>query len=381
MSVHALHGEGTATRQALLHALDDAMSELAQFAIDDDVTSCFPSTAMARLRAAGLLTAVLPTEEGGAGLGVERHATGTLLQVLTRLGGVHLSLARLFEGHVNAFALLWQYGTPAQRRRVTCYVREGGLLGVWNAPVPHAPLRLVPEGAHYRLHGSKVYASGAGAIRRPLLTAMTAEGALVMLWSDVSAARVDLSAWRVHGMRSTATGTVHLDDVMVAADELFGSDQDYHRQPAFSGGAWRFVAAQLGAAGALVDALRQSLLSSQRDGDPHQRARLAEAAMRLETGRLWTDAAAHRAEDPGTAAEDIVAYVGMARLVVEDAAMAVIALVQRSIGLRALHEAHPAERIARDLATYLRQPVPDAIRDAAAQAALQARGALLERWR
>ena len=102
--------------------------------------------------------------------------------------------------------------------------------------------------------------------------------------------------------------------------------------------------------------------------------------MRLETARLWTYAAAHRAEDPNQTPDDVVAYVGMARLVVEEAAMAVIALVQRSIGLRALHEAHPAERICRDLATYLRQPVPDAIRDASAQVALDAKGAQLDRW-
>lgn len=380
MNVHALHSDGSTARENVLRVLDGATAELALLAGEDDAAGCFPSTAMGRLRAGGLLTSVLPVDEGGAGLGVERHATVTLLTVLIRLGAVHLSLARLFEGHVNAFALLWQYGTSSQRVRVMRYIREGGLLGVWNAPLPGAPLQLTVDGEHFRLLGSKAYASGAGAIRRPLLTATTDDGRLLMLWCDVSAAAVDLSGWRVHGMRATATGTVRLDGVIVAADELFGSDQDYHRQPAFAGGAWRFVAAQLGAAGALVDALRQSLVDTQRDGDPHQRARLAEASMRLETARLWTYAAAHRAEDPSQTPDDVVAYVGMARLVVEEAAMAVIALVQRSIGLRALHEAHPAERICRDLATYLRQPVPDAIRDASAQAALDAEGAQLDRW-
>lgn len=380
MSVHALRNEGATARESALRALDAAVDELAAMAVDDDTTGCFPSAAMARLRAGGLLIAVLPVEDGGAGLGIDRAATATLLALLTKLGAVHLSLARLIEGHVNAFALLWQYGTATQRRRVMRYVREGGLLGVWNAPVPGAPLALVAEGAHFRLDGSKIYASGAGAIRRPLLTATDEDGRLLMVWCDVSAAAVDLSDWRVQGMRATATGTVRLDGVIVAADELFGADQDYHRQPAFSGGAWRFVAAQLGAAGALVDTLRHSLRAAHRDGDPHQRARLADAALRLETGRLWTDAAARMADDPAHAPADVVAYVGMARLVVEDAAMAIITLVQRSIGLRALHEDHPAERICRDLATYLRQPVPDAIRDATAQAALDAPCALLDRW-
>lgn len=380
MSVHALHTEGAMARAAVLRAFAADAADLATMAVDDDAAGCFPSAAMGRVRAAGLLTAVLPVEEGGAGLGVDRAATSTLLTLLMRLGAVHLSLARLVEGHVNAFALLWQYGTATQRLRVMRYVRDGGLLGVWNAPVPGAPLVLLADGVHFRLAGSKIYASGAGAIRRPLLTATSEDGRLVMLWCDVSAATLDLSDWRVQGMRATATGTLRLDGVIVEPDEVFGDDQDYHRQPAFGGGAWRFVAAQLGAAGALVDALRQSLRTAHREGDPHQRARLADAAMRLETGRLWTHAAAHMADDPTQTPDDVVAYVGMARLVVEEAAMAIIALVQRSIGLRALHAEHPAERICRDLATYLRQPVPDLIRDASAQVALDAPGNLLDRW-
>ena len=103
--------------------------------------------------------------------------------------------------------------------------------------------------------------------------------------------------------------------------------------------------------------------------------------MRLETGRLWTQAAAYAADDPGQDPNDAVTYVGMARLVVEEAAMAIIALVQRSVGLRSLHEDHLVERIARDLATYLRQPAPDAIRDAVGADAIVWSGAMLERWR
>ena len=37
-----------------------------------------------------------------------------------------------------------------------------------------------------------------------------------------------------------------------------------------------------------------------------------------------------------------------------------IALAQRSVGLAGFLEAHPLERLMRDLATYLRQPAPDA---------------------
>lgn len=380
MTLHDPDLDDQAAYDRFTTTLHAALPELSAFATADDHAGLFPSQAMALFRERGMLSAVLPIDEGGIGLGTDRRATPALLRALFQIGGAHLSMARLFEGHVNAFALLWQYGNAAQRLRLMRYVREGGLLGVWNAPAPEGPLRLVESGEGFRLSGKKIYASGAGAIPRPLLTATTPDGRLLMLWCDVTHAVVDLSGWRVQGMRATATGTVHLDDVLVAGDELFGADQDYHRQPAFSGGAWRFVAAQLGAAGALVDLMKQALVASGRAQDPHQRARLAEAAMRLETGRLWTVAAARMADDPSYAVEETIAYVGMARLVVEQASMDIIALAQRSIGLRSMHEENPAERICRDLATYLRQPVPDAIRDAAAGAMLACPRPLLERW-
>jgi alkylation response protein AidB-like acyl-CoA dehydrogenase len=380
VSVHAFHQDGAVQRQRLVDALHVALPELQALAREDDEAARFPLEAIGLLEECGLLSGVVPVDEGGAGLGIERLAAPTLLRVLTLLGGAHLSLARRFEGHVNAFALLWQYGVPLQRQHLLRYVRNGGLLGVWNAPAPQGPLRLVHDGEHFKLSGSKIYASGAGAIQRPLLTATTPDGKLLMLWCDVTNAVIDLSDWQVLGMKATATGTVHLDGISVDRDALFGQDQDYHRQPAFSGGAWRFVAAQLGAAGALVDFMKDALLSAGRDQDPHQRARLAEAVMRLETGRLWTEKAATLAEDPTANAGEIVNYVGMARLVVEQVGLDIITLAQRSVGLRGLLESCPMERICRDLATYLRQPVPDAIRDAAAASALAFDGTALERW-
>lgn len=380
MTVHALHPDASGVRARLLSALDLALPSLSVRAHDDDKRASFPTEAFAVLADCRLLTAVLPLDEGGAGLGIERASVPTLLQTLVRIGGAHLSLARLYEGHVNAFALLWHYGSTVQRLRLMRHVREGGILGVWNAPSPDGPLRLEDEGNGFVLRGSKIHASGAGAITRPLLTATDAKGRLLMLWCDVSRAVVDLTPWRVQGMRATTTGTIVLDGVPVASDDIFGADQDYHRQPAFSGGAWRFVAAQLGAAGAMVDLMKESLARAGRDGDPHQRARVADASMALETGRLWTLTAARMAEDPSADPAEAISYVGMARLVVEQACMDIVALAQRSVGLRAFHEENAMERIARDLATYLRQPAPDAVRDAAGEAALAFTGTSLERW-
>ena len=62
----------------------------------------------------------------------------------------------------------------------------------------------------------------------------------------------------------------------------------------------------------------------------------------------------------------VVIVVGLARLAVESACLDVIRLVQRSLGLSAFRHGHPAERICRDLGTYLRQPAPDEVLSEAA---------------
>ncbi|MDB5373967.1 MAG: cyclic nucleotide-binding protein, partial [Belnapia sp.] len=78
--------------------------------------------------------------------------------------------------------------------------------------------------------------------------------------------------------------------------------------------------------------------------------------------------------------EGTVAFVNLARLAVERAALEALTLVQRSIGLQAFLHPSPAERIARDLATYLRQPAPDRALAMAAATVLAAPGAFGDLW-
>ena len=118
---------------------------------------------------------------------------------------------------------------------------------------------------------------------------------------------------------------------------------------------------------ALVAALREHLSRSRRGSDPHQAARLGQSAIAIETARLWVERAAALFERRETDDAAIAAYVNLARCAVERAALDLLALVQRSVGLQAFLRPNPIERIARDLATYLRQPGPDrALTNAAA---------------
>jgi alkylation response protein AidB-like acyl-CoA dehydrogenase len=345
-------------------------------AADHDVDGAFPDADVAALHESGLLAAALPIELGGARIGASAWC-----EIFREIGAGSLPLGRLLEGHVNAIGLALRYGRREQMLLVAREVSEGNLLGVWNTDGSD-PLRLIFERGSHRLQGRKILASGAGHIERPIVTATEEGGRRLMIMPHLEAGRrFDLSSWTAQGMRASATGAVDFSGIAVDPVEIIGDDGDYERQPAFSGGAWRFAAVHLGGMEKLFDLLREHLRRSGRGGDPHQAARLGQAAIATETGRLWVERAAEIVEDEKRAPDQIIAYVNLARLAVERAGLDLMELINRSVGLQALMRPNPIERISRDLATYLRQPGPDRALTSAADWLLRRDASSIDMWR
>jgi alkylation response protein AidB-like acyl-CoA dehydrogenase len=377
--VISLSDERASIRKRLLRRRAREVAEQAFGCADAyDEDGAYPASEVAALNEAGLLTAVLPVSYGGAGL-----SGLSLGEILRSIGSGSLPLGRLFEGHVNALELVLRYGNQQRIELVAEEARAGKLFGVWNTDDTRG-LRLIHRHGRSRLEGRKILASGAGRIERPLVTATDEEGRRLMVLPKLGAAdRADLSRWRAQGMRASATGAVDFAGLEIEPTEIVGREGDYERQPWFSAGAWRFAAVQLGGMERLFDLLRRHLQETNRGQDAHQAARLGGAAMGIETARLWVVQAAAITEEPldSRAPEQLVAYVNLARLAVEAAALDLMQLVQRSVGLQAFMRPNPIERISRDLATYLRQPGPDrALTDAAAWILAQPVGAQ-DLWR
>jgi alkylation response protein AidB-like acyl-CoA dehydrogenase len=343
-----------------------------------DEDGAYPLADVAALAERGLLTATLPRELGGDGIGPL-----ALSELLRQIGAGSLPLGRLFEGHVNALSLVVRYGDDEQARLVAGEAHAGKLFGVWNTDGEQG-LRLLADPEGHWLQGRKILASGAGFIERPLVTATDETGRRLMVIPHLQPGqRSDLSSWTAQGMRASATGTVDFSGVAVEPIEIVGGDGDYERQPTFSGGAWRFAVVHLGGMERLFDLLREHLRRTGRGGDPHQAARLGQAAIATETARLWVEHAAAIAEEATEArsAEQIVAYVNLARLAVERAGLDVMELVHRSVGLQGFVRPNPIERISRDLATYLRQPGPDRALIGAADWVLRQKTPSIDLWR
>jgi len=341
----------------------------------------FPTEDVADLASRGLLAAPVPSRAGGAGLGEEPGAR-RLAAVLRLVGYGSLALGRLYEGHVNALQLVARYGAEDQRDRLFDDARAGHLFGVWNTEPPGGGLALEDGADGMGLAGVKTFASGAGFVTRALVTSRGpgGSGTLMLVVPLEPGTRADLSAWRAHGMRASATGTLDFTGIAVAAEDILGGPDDYFRQPDFSGGAWRFAAVQLGGIESVFDAWRTHLAATGRGGDPHQLARLGEGAIAVEGARLWVSHAAEAASDAVLPPERVVALVNLARLAVEKAGLDVLQLAQRSVGLQGFLCGHPLERLSRDLATYLRQPGPDRALTAAAAEVLRAGGMVGDLW-
>jgi alkylation response protein AidB-like acyl-CoA dehydrogenase len=325
-------------------------------AAEYDVDGAYPTADVVALHQCGLLAAPLPREFGGVAL-----SGSALNEILQRIGWGSLPLGRLFEGHVNALQLVLRYGDREQVALVARETLEGKLFGVWNTDDANG-LRLIRKKGCSELEGRKILASGAGHVERPIVTATDDEGQRLMVIPTVTnVARVDLSRWTALGMKASATGSVDFSGVAVEPVEILGRHGDYERQPFFSGGAWRFAAVHLGGMERLFELHHEHLRRTARGQDSHQAARLGEAAIAVETAKLWVDRAAAIAETPADsrAPDQIVAYVNLARLAVERAGLDLMELVHRSVGLQAFMRPNPIERASRDLATYLRQPGPD----------------------
>ena len=283
--------------------------------------------------------------------------------LLVLLGRGNPALGRLMEAHINAVLLVRRYGTQAQAERCQEEAKAGRLFGLWVTDAPGAAVRL-RGGA---LHGTKAPCSGVGAVDVVLTTVETDDGS-VMALVPVEALRTEPMP-PIAGMRAARQGRAVFDGTPCPPGALVGAPGDYLREPDLSCGAWRTSAITLGVLDALVDALRDHLRARRHTDAPLQQERFGRVLIAQGTARMWVDAACRASGAETLPVPDRVARVNLARVAVELACLTALPLVQRSAGLAAFVPG-PLERIARDLATYLRQPAPDAVLTEAAAHAL-----------
>lgn len=332
-----------------------------------DAAPVYPADSIALIVQAGLHRTFAPVASGGQAFRDDDQRHLAMLDVLRIIGRADLSVGRLYEGHVNAMLLFGWYGTSGQLQALKRALGAGGIYGVW-ATEPPPGVSIIETQSGLVLEGAKSFASGAGGNSHALITARRPDGdaQLVIVRAD-DPERADLSQWRVRGMRATGSGSYSLDGLAIKPDDCLGESGDYHRDPWFTAGAWRFTAVQLGGIEGLLIDIRRAMRPAARE-DPVQRARFADAVAAARTAYLWVRECALRAasQDP-----DGPAFAQMTRGIVERAGLDVVEAAARITGTYSALDGTRIDKISRDLSLYLRQAGPDHARDCAAQAWLE----------
>lgn len=300
-----------------------------------------------------------PAAAAAAGAG----ATLARWQVLAAVGGHDLALAKLFEGHTDALAILHEAGHAAPA--------STGTWGTWCAEPPGAQLLLRRSAAGLLLDGRKGWCSGARSVSHAIVSCHNEQGDALLAAVDMGQAGIEIDddGWRAVGMRDAASAEVRFTAVPAS---VVGAAGFYVGRAGFWHGGAGVAACWHGACVRLADALQAQLktTSQERAADPHRLAQMGEVAVALQASAALMRASAAAID---ARAHDNAMVVALSlRLAVEAAATVTLAAVGRALGAGPLCRDSVIARLFADLPVFIRQS--HAERD---QAALGA--ALVER--
>jgi len=349
----------------ILRRIAEHVPVMQEHATACDRDGVFPIADIEVLQEIGVLAAPVPVGHGGLGMGTDAPDRAGISKLLRLLGRGNLSIALAIEAQVNALRLIFIYGNENQQGRAAEAALGGHLFALWVTDGAQ-PLEVIGPPDHGRLRGAKEFCSAAGHATQAVVTADVGRSTYLLHINIEPSYQPQSPRVLPQGMRSTATGCMDLSGIAVPTGSIIGHAGDYLREPEFSAGAWRTCAALLGGLESLVDEMCAQLVARQRENHPHQLARVGQAVIARETASMWVERAARIGDDMMASDNERHAYINLTRIAVERACLDGLQLAQRSLGLSAFVPPNPAERISRDLSTYLRQPALDeALADAA----------------
>lgn len=291
-----------------------------------------PAAALNRLVTLGLDRLPLP----GHGATLERW------RALAAVGAHDLALAKLFEGHTDALAILDEAGVHGGA--------DDALWATWCAEPPDARLALSPDShGGLRLDGRKAWCSGARDVTHAVVSCWDPDGAAMLAAVDLRQPGVTVTGdgWNAVGMANSGSVDVLFDGVQA---RVLGGPGFYVERAGFWHGGAGVAACWFGAATHLADALRERVAGR---GDPHRLAQLGEVAVALQgSAALMREAAARIDRTPQANA---MADALSARLSVEASAGLVLRAAGRALGAGPLCKDAALARLYADLPVFMRQ--------------------------
>jgi len=246
----------TCRKQAIQAA--HALAEQAKpGAVARDQQRLYPRELISQFTRLGLGSISVPRRFGGGGLDF-----GTVAEVFRIISASDPSLGQIPQNHFGLIQFILGEGEPSQQEKWLQAVVSGKRLGN-GGPEKNTrhtrdiQARLVREGQTSRLSGEKFYSTGALFADILVTTALQEDDQPAMAFIPLPAEGVEIvDDWSGMGQRTTASGTVRLDRVIVGSDAIIPLPSP--DKPTLRGAVSQLIQAAIDAGiaqGALDDAL------------------------------------------------------------------------------------------------------------------------------
>lgn len=367
---HLISGDDEAIRVA-----GSLKSLFAEGARERDRERRLPFAEVDAFSQSGLWGITIPKAYGGAGV-----SQVTLAKVFSILAAGDPSLTQISQNSFEIIDVIRLTGSEAQKRDLFGKVLAGYRLG--NAfsefkgkNVEAFETRLAREGAHYVVSGEKFYSTGALFAHLVPIVALDEDGHVVVAVADRDAPGLTvINDWSAFGQRTTASGTVKLDRVVVDPSRVLPAHIVYENQSAVGPQSQLIHAAidagiARGALEATIDLVRNHARpwidsgQERASDDPYTIQAIGDIVIRLHAAEALLERAG-RQLDATIAAPDLES-IGLAKVAVAEAKVLTtdVALLASSklfelAGTRSTLGVHNLDRFWRDARTHtLHDPV------------------------
>lgn len=273
-------------------------------------------------------------------------------QALATVARQDLSLAKLYEGHTDALAILEELDQDG-------LTVPPGAWGVWAAEAPAGRTLIhAGDGDAVRLRGAKHWCSGALTGDHALLTAWEGDGTLPQLVAVAlkqPGVQIDADKWQAIGMAGSQSVNVAFDD---AVGRRVGRPGEYLSRPGFWHGGAGIAACWYGGAAGIASALKTALLAARhKELGGYRLACLGQVELALEeTAAILRQAATWIDEHP---LRDASRLALTARLSAERCAKRVLDEVGKALGAAPFCLDRQFAQAAADLPVFIRQSHAD----------------------
>lgn len=363
------------TDQEAVEIAQNLAVKFAEEAAERDRERRLPIEELDVLSQSGLWGITIPKAYGGA-----QVSQATVAKVFSTLASADSSIAQIPQNHFEIVDVIRVTGSEAQKRDLFAAILSGLRLGnafseFHGKNVETFETRIVKRGDDYVVNGRKFYSTGALFAHLVPIVALDEENHVVVAIADREAKGLTvINDWSAFGQRTTASGTVLLDDVAIAGLRLLPAHIVYEHQSAVGPQSQLIHAAiDAGIARGAIDATigfvrhqARPWIDSGQDHahqDPYTIAEIGDLKIRLHAAEALLERAGHQLD--ATLQDTNEETIALAKIAVAEAKVlstdiAILAANKlfELAGTRSTLNRHNLDRIWRDARTHtLHDPV------------------------